>query len=101
MQSRNDGAAPKRGTVLPHPPSLMDSLPFPRRPFDQLLRQPRLPVPWQVKVTKVCPDNLLLLISLDLLGSEVPVTDDSVPVQHKDGIILNFPDHQMVLSLFL
>jgi hypothetical protein len=97
----DDDARPEQRPVLAHPPALAFIGAVLERRIQRELRNPAAAFILGVEAGEMLADDLIGGIALGGLGAGIPVGDDSVLVEHVDGIIAHALDeHAEALLAF-
>jgi hypothetical protein len=83
----DDNVSPKAVSILSQAPPLGLKAAITLSHFEAVLRSARGPIFLGVEAGKMLTDDLLRLIPFDALSASVPVTDDTVWVEHKYRIV--------------
>src|SRR5687768_8557514 len=93
---------PEKRSVLADAPGFALILAFAERGIESVLRLAARPVLFGVKAGEMLPDDLAGRVSLDELGTGIPVGDPPVHVEHVDRVVADtFDQHPKPLLAFV
>src|SRR5262245_12809626 len=86
-ESSDHDARPKLRAVLSYPPTFIFKPAIGGGPFEPFLRFAALKIFAVIKTGEVLANDLVRPIPLNLFRTQVPADDDTIGIQHEDGIV--------------